>query len=276
MGGVPEHHFRRARPASEIDWQRLDPTPYRPEALRAAQKVWTDLALSEYAAIASFAQMVRALAEAQAPLDLIGMTSDFIADEVKHVELASRVVMRLGGAAARAFEPTRLVWPSDMRHTPLQRANELALRIGAIGEAFASATAIPIMRAVKHPVIRDVYETILRDEARHCRFGSLYFEWASAHWDEAERARLAALALDTLRTYARLAIPPAANASESPERARDEEALELGWFESARYAPLVRNAIRDEIAPALVALGLPIEARELDAVLALIPTTAES
>jgi hypothetical protein len=201
--------------------------------------------------------VVRALAEAQAPLDLIGMTSDFLADEVKHVELACRVVMQLGGAVPLRFEPDRLVPPSAALLSPFARANELALRVGCVGEAFASATAVPVMQAAKHPVIRGVYETILRDEARHCRFGSLYFEWASEHWDEAERVRLAAVALDVLRGYAARVHPPEVVAR--PRPIRDEEALELGWFEPARYEPLVQSAVIDEIVPQLLALDLPID-----------------
>jgi hypothetical protein len=256
MGGVAEHHYRRVRPEVELAWETLDASCYRPQALLAAQRVWTALALSEYVAIVSFAQVVRALACAQAPLDLIGMTSDFLADETKHVELASRVVMQLGGAVPRRFDATRLGWPEDPRHTPFQRANELALRVGCIGEAFASATAVPIMRATTHPLIRSVYETILRDEARHCRFGSLYFEWASEQWDDPERERLATVALDMLAGYEHRA---RTTPSDTPRQVHDEEALTLGWFEPARYQPLVHEVILNELVPQLQAIGLPLE-----------------
>jgi hypothetical protein len=263
LGGVAEHHFRRVRPAvTDIDWDTLQASRYRPEAIRAAQQVWTSVALSEYAAIASFAQVVRTMAEAQAPLDLIGMTSDFLADEVKHVELACRVVMQLGGAAPLAFDAQRLAQPVDPALPPRARANELALRVGCIAESFASATAVPIMRSDNHPVIRGVYETILRDEARHCRFGSLYFEWASETLDDAERVRLAAVALDALRGYVKLA----ASTTPRAERAvRDDEAIELGWFEPARYQPLVRSVVLDQIVPQLVELELPLDVAAVSA-----------
>ena len=116
------------------------------------------------------------------------------------------------------------------------------------------------MRATTQPVIRAVYETILRDEARHCRFGSLYFEWASRHWDEAERARLAGVALDVLTLYAGLVRGPQGGSEASPARpVSDEEAIELGWFEPTRYHPLARSAILDEIVPQLCELSLPID-----------------
>jgi hypothetical protein len=270
LGGVAEHHFRRVRPAvTGIDWETLQASRYRPEAIRAAQQVWTSVALSEYAAIASFAQVVRTMAEAQAPLDLLGMTSDFLADEVKHVELACRLVMQLGGAAPLAFDYQRLAPRVDPALSPFARANELALRVGCIAESFASATAVPIMRSGNHPVIHHVYETILRDEARHCRFGSLYFEWADETLDEAERVRLAAVALDALRGYVKLAAGTSSGTTPPVERTvRDDEALELGWFPPARYQPLVRAVVLDEIVPQLVALGLPLDTAAVAALFA--------
>jgi hypothetical protein len=125
-----------------------------------AREVWTGIALSEYAAVSSFAAVVHALAAARAPLDLIGMTSDFLADEVHHVELACRLLMRLGGAAPTTFEHQRLSPPTSPHLTPLQRANELSLRIGCIAETFASATAVPMMKGTRHPLVHAVYETI--------------------------------------------------------------------------------------------------------------------
>ena len=99
-------------------------------------------------------------------------------------------------------------------------------------------------------------EVFLRDEARHCRFGSLYFEWASETLDDAERVRLAAVALETLRGYVKLA----ASTTPTAERAvTDDEALELGWFEPARYQPLVRSVVLGELVPNLLELDLPLD-----------------
>ncbi|HEX7668312.1 MAG TPA: ferritin-like domain-containing protein, partial [Polyangiaceae bacterium] len=178
LGGVAEHHFRKARPEDDLPWGSLDASHYSASLLAAAREVWTGVAMSEYAAICAFSEVVGALAAARAPLDLIGMTSDFLADEVHHVELASRLLMRLGGAAPKPFDAARLTPTTAPGLTPLQRASELVVRVGCIAETFASETAVPMMRETTHPLVRAVYQTILRDEARHCRFGSLYFEWA--------------------------------------------------------------------------------------------------
>ena len=265
-GGVAEHHFRRARPADDFAWGSLDAAHYPPSLVAAAREVWTGVAIAEYAAIAAFSQVVGALAAARAPLDLIGMTADFLADEVLHVELASRLLMRLGGAAPKEFDPSRLVPDISVGLTPIQRASELALRIGCVSEVFASATAGPIMLETTHPLVRSVYERIIRDEARHCRFGSLYFEWASEQLDDREKERLGRVALDAIRGYAPL-WRRAARLPASPAEWQGFDVHELGWMEPARYVPLALSAVRDKVVPPLRALGFVLPEAELELLL---------
>jgi hypothetical protein len=254
LGGVSEHHYRKARPELDLDWDTLDPRRYRPEAVQAARTMWTELVLSEYAAVAAFSDVVRTLAEAQAPLDLIGMTSDFLADEVRHVELTARVVMRLGGAVPRQLTPARLGAPPPAQLTAFQRANQLAITVGCIAEGFANGTAAPIMKGTRHPLLRAVYTAILRDEARHTRFGTLYCEWASARWTDEERVRLAGVAERALSHYAALGERACAT---TPTLA-DAETEELGWFQAERYGALVRGVIVHQLVPTLQRFELPV------------------
>jgi hypothetical protein len=267
-GGVAEHHFRRARPSEDLPWESLDARKYSPALLAAARDVWTGVALSEYAAIAAFSEVVGAVVAARAPLDLIGMTSDFLADEVHHVELASRLLVQLGGAAPRTFDPARLAPVTAPNLTPFQRANELALRVGCIAEPFASATAVPMMKETTHPLVKKVYETILRDEARHGRFGRLYFDWARDRIDDAENERLGRAALGALEAYAALWKRAARTASSDKPSWTPEEAHELGWIEPERYVPLARSAVTDVILPEIRAIGVKIPEIELAALLA--------
>jgi hypothetical protein len=267
LGGVAEHHFRKARPDEGLDWDGLDPEKYPASLLAGAREVWTGVALSEYAAVAAFSDVVGALVAARAPLDLIGMTSDFVADEVYHVELASRLLMRMGGAAPRPFTPERLAPVTSPGLTPFERSNELVVRIGCVAEVFASETAVPMMRETTHPLVRAVYQTILRDEARHRRFGSLYFEWAGERLDGAERERLGAVAVSALASYAPIWRSVAEVASR-PQEWQPSEIHELGWIEPARYVPLARSAVTDHIVPELRALGLVLPEAGLEALLA--------
>jgi hypothetical protein len=222
------------------------------------------IVVSEYAAIAAFAEVVGALTAARVPLDLIGMTSDFLADEVYHVELASRLLMQLGGAPPRSIDTTRLAPRPASNLLPIQRANELALRVGCVAEVFASATAGPIMRETTHPLVHAVYERILRDEARHRRFGSLYFEWAADRLDAAEQQRLAGAALDALGLYVPLWRDARAAAAAEPPDFGDFDEHELGWIEPGRYVTLARSAVLDDIVKPLAELGIHLPDTELD------------
>src|SRR5580692_11950772 len=158
MGGAPEHHFRAARPGTDdLPWGTLDPTRYAPAAVEFARGSWTEVAMNEYRAVASFTEVLRALVDVKAPLDLLGMTSDFLADECSHVELASRMAMELGGGAPRAIDLDRYaIRPRG--GTALQRANEVVLRISAVSEAFSGGTASVSLASTTHPLPRAVYE----------------------------------------------------------------------------------------------------------------------
>jgi hypothetical protein len=263
MGGTAEHRFRAARPAIEsLPWGTLDPSKYAPAAVARARGSWTEVAINEYRAVAAFAEVLRALADVKAPLDLLGMTSDFLADECSHVELASRLAMELGGGAPRTI---------DLDHyairprggTALQRANEVVLRISAVSEAFSGGTASVSMASTTHPLPRAVYETILRDEAHHRRLAGLYFEWALRRIDEAELARLGRMllaALQGLTPFWKLKRKPAR--ADKPALWKDEELNALGWLSPAPFAAVAKEVVIRDILDPLATIGIVISADE--------------
>jgi hypothetical protein len=266
MGGAAEHHFRKARPAVEdLPWGTLDPSRYSPGAVEYARGSWTEVAINEYRAVASFTEVLRALVDVKAPLDLLGMTSDFLADECSHVELASRVAMELGGAAPRVVDLDRFaVRPRGL--TAFQRANELVLRVGCIAEAFSGGTASVSHEATTHPLTRAVYETILRDEARHRRLGGLYFEWAHAKLDDAELARLGRVLHAGLTALSPFWRPTAAARARADAIAEDLPAL--GWLGATRFAPVAREVVVRDILDPLATIGIVVSAEERAALLA--------
>jgi hypothetical protein len=265
MGGAAEHHFRKARPVvDELPWGTLDPAKYAPAAVDYARGAWTEVAINEYRAVASFSEVLRALVDVKAPLDLIGMTSDFLADECSHVEMASRLAMELGGAAPRTVDLDQFATrPRGL--SAMQRANELVLRVSCIAEAFSGGTATVSLAATSHPLARAVYETILRDEAHHRRLGGLYFEWALARIDEVELQRLGQVMLRALKTLAPFWKP-------SPAKARADlpaaDVQALGWLGPARFAPVAREVVVRDILDPLATIGITISKDERDQLLA--------
>jgi hypothetical protein len=262
MGGAAEHHFRKARPATErLPWGSLDPSKYDPAAVEYARGAWTEVAINEYRAVASFCEVLRALVDVKAPLDLLGMTSDFLADEVSHVELASRMAMDLGGAALRVVDLDHFA-ARPQRLTPSQRANELVLRVSCVAEAFSGGTASVSMAATSHELPRAVYETILRDEAHHRRLGGLYFEWAFAKIDDAELQRLGQVLLSALKPLSPFwkgsGLLAAAARPPLPER----DLCALGWLGPVRFAPVAREVVVRDILDPLVTVGIAIPQEE--------------
>lgn len=267
MGGAAERHFRKARPATEeLPWGTLDASKYAPAAIEYARGAWTEVAINEYRAVASFCEVLRALVDVKAPLDLLGMTSDFLADECSHVELASRMAMELGGAAPRAIDLDKFAVRAS-GGTAAQRANELVLRVSCISEAFSGGTAAVSLESTTHPLPRAVYETILRDEAHHRRLGGLYFEWALARVDDAELGRLGRVLLQALQGLApfwRARADPNVPSPHGPP----EDLCALGWLGPARFAPIARDVVVRDILDPLATIGIAFPDTERASLLA--------
>ena len=267
MGGAAEHHFRKARPGvDELPWGTIELSKYAPAAIERARGSWTEVAINEYRAVASFSEVLRALVDVKAPLDLLGMTSDFLADECSHVELASRMAMELGGAPRRMVDMDNFATrPRGLTH--FQRANELVLRVSCIAEAFSGGTASVRYEATTHELPRAIYESILRDEARHRRLGGLYFEWALSRIDEKELARLGRVLFSGLQGLAPFWKPRQTNTALAKSLPPADDLQALGWLGAARFAPVAREVVERDIIDPLATIGITISPDERVALL---------
>lgn len=269
LGGPAEHHFRRARPGIEdLPWGTLDTTSYPPDVVAAARATWTDAAYTEYKAVAAFSEVLRTLCEAKAPLDVIGMASSFVADEVVHVELTSRMAMELGGGVPRPVDFEQLVSKADPRLSPFERANEMVLRISCIAEALSGRMAVNAMRSTTHPLTLAVYERIVADESLHYRLGGVYFEWASELMEERERERLAGVALRTLRCFESMWKGGPGRGRPGRYQATAEQVHTIGWIDSRVYKDQARAAVREGVILPLATNGIEIPEPDLDMLLA--------
>ncbi|MDP9148690.1 MAG: diiron oxygenase [Myxococcota bacterium] len=265
MGGHAERHFRRVRPGvDDLPWGTVVTSKYPLVAVNYARAAWTEVAINEYRAAASFTEVLRALIDIKAPLDLIGMASDFLVDECSHVEMASRLAMELGGNVERVVDMDNFARrPRGL--TALQRANELVLRVSSVAEAFLGGTAAATRESTSHPLTRAVYESMLRDEARHQDLAKLYFEWAIDRLDDFELKRLGAVLLDALRELDPVWKPHALSAKAN----LPVDALHaLGWLEPARFAPVARDVVVRDILEPLARIGIVISKGDREALLA--------
>jgi hypothetical protein len=163
FGGAAERRYRRDNPGvDELPWESLDARDYPPELVAAARASWTQGAFSEYTTAAAFSELLRALLEARAPIDLVGMAGRFVADEVVHTELNARMAMQLGGAVVYEVDFGALTPRVESRDARM-RAAELAVRYCCVGESLSVPLLVGTCRAAAHPLTRAVLERIVRD-----------------------------------------------------------------------------------------------------------------
>lgn len=266
LGGVAERHFRGLRPGvDELPWGTLDPGRYPPELVERARVGWTEAAYNEYCTAAAFADLLRALLAARAPVDLVGMASDFVADEMLHVELTSRIAMELGGGAPYVVDFDNLSMPIDPALTPLERASEIVVRLCCVGEAFSVAMLAGCMKSALHPLTFGVLQRIVRDEAPHGRFGWLFLDWAADALDVSQKARLAEVALSSVALYAPLwqRLKSRVHGDKTTEGFELSHVRELGWMESEAYAKTARRAILEDVARPLAERGIALPEERL-------------
>jgi hypothetical protein len=202
LGGPAERRFRRRRPGiDDLPWGTLELSGLTPDEAATARLSWTDGAFSEYASAAAFASLTQALLEAGAPIDLVAMASDFVVDEMVHVELNARVAAELGGAAPYLVDLDKVAPCVDAALPAVERAAELALRLACIGESLSVPVLAGTMRASTHRLMRAVLARIVRDESPHARIGWLVLDWAGERID---RVRLGAIACARIAEYAPL------------------------------------------------------------------------
>lgn len=270
LGGVAEKHFRKVRPGvDELPWGTLDPSKYPVDLVDRARISWTEAAYNEYCTAAAFSELLLALLAAKAPVDLVGMASDFVADEVLHVELTSRIAMELGGGAPYEIDFTNLHRKPSVELTPRQRANELVVHVCCVGEAFSLPMLASAFGSATHPLTKQVLERIVQDEAPHGRFGFLYLDWAANDLDAPERARLAEVALETIHDLAPLwqRLQSRVTDGITTEGYRIEDVRELGWTESSLYKERARRAVREEVVAPLARYGIVLPEERLEALL---------
>lgn len=271
MGGVAEKYFRKIRPGvDELPWGTLEVARYPVELVDRARVSWTEAAYNEYCTAVAFSEMLGALLAAKAPIDLIGMASDFMADEVLHVELTSRIAMELGGGAPYQIDFDGLAIKPSMELSPLQRANQLVVHVCCVGEAFSLPMLASAYGSALHPLTKQVLQRIVHDEAPHGRFGFLYLDWAVDQLDAAERARLGEIAADTIEQFSPLwqRLTSRVHDGITTEGYQLQHVRELGWTESSLYATRARRAIEEEVVAPLAKYGIELPAERLAAVLA--------
>lgn len=245
LGGPWARRLAARRAGSdELPWGSIAAEASAP-LVDAARAVWTRSAFSEYASGAAFAEIAAALLAAHAPIDLVAAAGEFVADEMFHAELSSRVAMALGGAVPLEVDVTRLVRPPE-GDAPLLRAAERIVRTCCVGEALTVPMLNQSRRAAGSPTIEAVITRIMKDEVHHAQLGWWFLDWAVL--TDADRAALGRVAGQSLRAFA--VVFGSACAAD----------VGLGRLDCARFDGAFLKAVRDDVVRPLAERGIVVPA----------------
>jgi hypothetical protein len=260
LGGAATSRLRRRRPAVDhLPWGTLDPATFTPDGLIEARKVWTNGVFTEYASAAAFSAMAGAFLECGAPIDLSAAAADIVVDELDHAEVASRLVMELGGAVPYHADLALVSPLTTPGVSPVVRAAELAITTSCVGEALSVSALSKSLAATEHPLVAGVLDHLLADEGPHSRVGAWFLIWAADRLSAGDRAHLATIALDAIAVYAPLWSDARCGSCEAPGA--------LGGLAVSSHARVMVEAVRMRVARPLARLGIDLDRERLDALL---------
>lgn len=242
---------RRAECETRTDWSAADVVPTRLASLSADERsalaaYFMDIALMEHASIAAFARFSLELVALGAPSDLVMDAALAMTDETRHAELAFALASAYAGAA---LGPTKLCVDGALAQPTLASVLENVLLEGCIGETVAAAEAQELARSAEDPIVRGVFATIARDEARHAALAYRFVAWALGR-DRALTERIVSELLERERAHARERSATAGAA----QPGEDERSLALGIATPGVRAALRRDCLEGVVAPCLSAL----------------------
>ncbi|MES2642363.1 MAG: hypothetical protein V4850_22965 [Myxococcota bacterium] len=258
MGGGAERAFRRRRSGvDDLPWGTLRPVDHPPVLVDRARLAWTDGAYVEYATAVQLSTIVEGLLRVRAPIDLVGMAGDFVADEMLHVELHARVVAELGGAVPYRVSEAVLHPAPVFPERPLLDLAWNMVRTCCIGETLAVPVLAATRKVANHPLVEAVFARIVEDEGPHSQLGWLFLEWAELTDDD--RARLTVLARRELESIAHTWRDPRSTVRDgvTTEGYAVDAVHTLGWLDSEAYVSTA-GAAAAQIGARLARFGIVV------------------
>jgi len=256
--------FHRPIPWEETHAPRLDP------AVRAElARIWGERIPTEYRSITGFSTLSFDLIAAGAPVDLVAVCHRVCIDELRHTELAVKMVEIYGGRLpALPREISSL--PADESLTAVAQACRSAILLSCLGETFACTELDMLRERAVDPVVRGVLRVFLADEIVHARIGWAYLAHAFKTADETTRRTVGDAIPSYVAGIARNLFGDE-NEDAAVDVTNDDPRLAAHGVCSMREEQdLYRKFIPEVFLPGLRAVGVPIDTR---AVLAAIPAS---
>jgi hypothetical protein len=254
--------FHRPIPWEESHASRLDP-----EVRAELARIWAERIPTEYRSITGFGTFAFDLIAAGAPPDLVAVCHRVCIDELRHTELAVRMVEIYGGR--RPSLPREISsLPAAQGISAVAQAARSAIALSCLGETFACTELTMLRDRAVDPVVRGVLTVFLSDEIVHARIGWAYLAHAFQNADPATRRDVASVVPEYVAGIAANLFGTETEAAAVDVTHDDDRLKAHAVCSMAEEQSLYRDFVRDVFVPGLLATGVPIDA---DAVFAAVP-----
>ncbi len=245
----------------------FDRNRYSPPLLARVVAAWRRFCTDERDSVIVATLVTTDLARLGAPAAILGMAARVIEDQVRHVEVCTRVLEALGtDTSSTPPEGTRVALSGDATEEVESRLARALIARFAVGQSLSAACFATARATAREPLIAWAYTELLRDEARHGAFGARAGEWVIRHWTAAQRQRLWADCLREMQLFEQRVGGPVVDAPKVTIR-RNTAAAALGLLSPEASCSAVISSIPRWVLPHLARLGVVPPSPEAPAML---------
>ena len=250
-----------------IPWEKSQAKDLAPELREELARIWAERIPTEYRSITGFSTLSFDFIAAGAPVDLVAVCHRVCIDELRHTELAVKMVQNYGGEIPEL--PRELsVLPSDEKLNVVAQACRSAILLSCLGETFACSELAMLRNRAVDPVVEGVLRVFLADEIVHARVGWAYLAHAFKTTDDATRRSVAEAIPEYVAGIGRNLFGDDETAAAVDVTNDDPRLAVHGVCSMREEQDLYRTFIPDVFIPGLRAIGVPVDT---NAILAAIP-----
>jgi hypothetical protein len=145
---------------------------YSADEIETARLAWATRIFDEYRSVAIFSELLRLLADLEAPFAAMCTVQRLIGDELRHTEVTANVVDWLGGRADLEIDLRDSgLPPRPETESPAERALKIVAREIVVAEEESISALAAYRDATSDPATKAVFGLLLADEVRHAAAG---------------------------------------------------------------------------------------------------------
>ncbi len=254
LSGTPldtEHHRLMRRRQIAIPWSKTTAGDLEPAERARLAETWRRRAAAEYLAVSTFSVLAIDLVAAGAPADILSHCVRSQLDEIRHAELAIRMVEIYGGK--RIMPPAGMSnLPDDKARPKLEQAVANTLLVSCVSETYATTVLTATRDMTTDPVALAVLTSIYSDEVMHARLGWSYLRYGIDHGGQGVIDAAAAMVPRALRGVANVI------ERERPIGEVTDAVRRHGLMTPGEERVIYSRCVAEVLVPGFEALGIPV------------------